>query len=86
VTRLHDVWLRERLEELAGDVGRLRLAAVGTDFEWRLSRIAGQLWALVAATRPTAADLVREGGDVDAALAAADQETARLRRLLGDAS
>jgi hypothetical protein len=75
--------LGERLEELAADVGRLRRLARGTDFEFRISRIADQIWWLACATRPTAGDFYRETGDVDAALAAADQETLRLRRLLG---
>ena len=81
-----DPWLRDRLEELAGDVGRLRRCTRETAFCWRIDAIADQLWFLVAATMPTAAELYRECGDVEVALEVADQETRWLNRLLGDAS
>jgi hypothetical protein len=81
VTRFRDPWLRERLEELAADLCNLRRRE---ESDWRLDRACGRLWWLLAATRPTAGDLYRETGDVDVALAAADDETHRLKRLLGE--
>jgi hypothetical protein len=80
-----DVWLRARLEEVAEDLGRIRRCTNGdTHLAWRLERLAGDVWWLVAAFLPTAADLIKDGHTVDEALRLADQDTRRLSRMLGD--
>jgi hypothetical protein len=83
VTRLrNDPWLRQRLEELAKDVGNLRKSESA---DWRVDRACDRVWWLLAATTPTAAEFFRECGDVDVALKVAGEETRRINRLLGDA-
>ncbi len=82
MTRLRDPWLRERLEELAVELRSLRQAGAS---EWRIDRACGRLWWLLAATVPTAGENFRVCGDVDVALEVADEDTARLSRLLGEA-
>jgi hypothetical protein len=78
-------WLRARLEETAEDLGRIRRCTnADTHLAWRLERLAGRVWWLVASFTPTAADLVREGCEVEEALRLASQETRRLGRLLGE--
>jgi hypothetical protein len=78
------VWLRARLEETAEDLGRIRRCTnADTHLAWRLERLAGRVWWLLAALRPTAADLVRDGCEVDEALRLADQETVRMHWTLG---
>ncbi len=83
---MNEVWLRARLEETAEDLGRIRRSATDTAFAWRLERLAGRVWCLLASCQPTAADLVREGHQVDEALRLADRETRRMERLLGEES
>lgn len=78
-----DPWLRDRLEELARDLGNARKYG---PVAWRIDRITANLWFLLVATMPTAAELYRECGDVEVALEVADQETRRLNRLLGEAA
>ena len=82
--RLNELWLRARLEEAAGDLGRIRRSASDTPLAWRLERLAGRVWWLLAASTPTAADFVRDGHEVDQALLLAERETRRLQRLLGE--
>jgi hypothetical protein len=79
-----DVWLNTRLEELAKDLGRLRRGTRDTQYEWETDRLADRVWWLICRDTPTAADLVKEGASVDSALGAAEQETRRLKLLLGE--
>lgn len=79
-----DMWLTNRLEELALDLGRLRRGTRDTEYEWNVERVADRVYTLMCHWTPTAADLVRDGCSVPQALMLADRETRRLRRLLGE--
>jgi len=72
-------------EELARDIGRLRrrLSRDGYDDAHLVDRIAHRVECLDSLFQPTAGELVRAGFEIDDALRIVDDETARLRSLLG---
>jgi hypothetical protein len=73
-----------RLWEAAGDVGRLgRYAEPGSSLQHLADRLACHVLTLDAMLRPTAADLVRAGFEVDQALEHVDRHVARLHSRMG---
>lgn len=83
-------WARNRVDELARDVGHLRRALEpDTIAAYRAERVAGHVQTLATALEPTAAEIVAVTfpGDEHTALAAidhVDKRDWRLRHLLGE--
>ena len=72
-----------QVEEAARDLGRLR-RRVERDYDLHLvERVGDRVESLDVLVQPTAAELVRAGLPVDAAIARADARAVELRRLLG---
>ena len=80
---LHERGFHERVEQHARNLGRLRRGTRETIFEWEVERLCHETWFMLCQFRPTAADRVRQGMSVDAALAETDRETREMNRLLG---
>lgn len=80
---MDDLWLRDRLEELAGEVGNLSWRLRGNEHQWLLERLQARVDMLLISVTPTAADLVRNGYTVDGALRIADEERDRMYDVLG---
>lgn len=78
-----DLWLRDRLEELAREVGstvwRLRLHGL----DWQAERLQARTEVLMRAFVPTPRELVEMGVAEDAVDGLLGQEYARIDRLLG---
>jgi hypothetical protein len=73
-----------QLEAIVADVGRLRRFVDLGDYDGHLvERISGRLEVLLQLYLPTAAELIRDGKDVDEAIAAVDRRAHELRRKLG---
>jgi hypothetical protein len=73
-----------QLEGIVEDVGRLRRFVDLGDYDgYLVERIGGRLEVLLNLYLPTAAELIRDGKDVDAAIAAVDRRVHELRRKLG---
>jgi len=77
--------LRQLADALAVDVGRLR-RNLGEDGGRLVDRLADRAWKLDGFVQQTAADLYKESGDVELALATVDDRARRFRRLLGEAA
>jgi len=74
-----------RVDLLAADVGRLRRRLDADTYDGFLAwRVAEHVDALAALLEPTAAELYRESGDIDAVLEHVDSRDRELRSLLGD--
>jgi hypothetical protein len=77
------VALREQMDELANDVGRLcRIADAGGYVAFLAGSLADKLEVLDRISAPTAAELVAAGVDIDEALNAVDRRVAAFRARL----
>ena len=80
--------LLDRIERLARDLGYLRRRFASNEAAWTgeylADRLAGHVQSLDAMLHASAGELVRQGVDVEQALALVDRRGAEIRWLLGD--